>query len=173
MCMHMCTRETGGKEKKKNRENRIKGREKEGHIQPKGGMGGRHAATTTTQARGFSREGRWVASRRPPFAWASKEGKENRPPKERKKEKQTAQTRDGTRIGSPPARALEQDWLEQDFGRTIRDTGEREWGAHRDTEGGWAGFTHTTVSQGFLSRIGRVAPGGTGAGAGLLLVALS
>ena len=29
---------------------------------------------------------------------------------------------------------------EQDFGRTIRDTGEREWGAHRDTEGGWAGF---------------------------------
>ena len=32
---------------------------------------------------------------------------------------------------------------EQDFGRTwtstIRDTGEREWGAHRDTEGGWAG----------------------------------
>ena len=62
---------------------------------------------------------------------------------------------------------------EQDFGRTIRDTGEREWGAHRDTEGGWAGFTHTTGSQGFLSRIGQVAPGGTGAGAGLLLVALS
>ena len=62
---------------------------------------------------------------------------------------------------------------EQDLGRTIRDTGEREWGAHRDTEGGWAGFTHTTGSQGFLSRIGRVAPGGTGAGAGLLLVALS
>ena len=58
---------------------------------------------------------------------------------------------------------------EQDFGRTIRDTGEREWGAHRDTEGGWAG------SQGFLSRIGQVAPGGTatGVGAGLLLVALS
>ena len=26
----------------------------------------------------------------------------------------------------------------------IRDTGERERGAHRDTEGGWAGFTHTT-----------------------------
>ena len=24
---------------------------------------------------------------------------------------------------------------EQDLGRTIRDTGEREWGAHRDTEG--------------------------------------
>ena len=23
---------------------------------------------------------------------------------------------------------------EQDFGRMIRDTGEREWGAHRDTE---------------------------------------
>ena len=43
----------------------------------------------------------------------------------------------------------------------------------RDTEGGWAGFTHTTGSQGFLSRIGQVAPGGTGAGAGLLLVALS
>ena len=62
---------------------------------------------------------------------------------------------------------------EQDLGRTIRDTGEREWGAHRNTEGGWAGFTHTTGSQGFLSRIGRVAPGGTGAGAGLLLVALS
>ena len=58
-------------------------------------------------------------------------------------------------------------------GRTIRDTGERERGAHRDTEGGWAGFTHTTGSQGFLSRIGQVAPGGTGAGAGLLLVALS
>ena len=56
---------------------------------------------------------------------------------------------------------------EQDLGRTIRDTGERERGAHRDTEGGWAG------SQGFLSRIGRVAPGGTGAGVGLLLVALS
>ena len=56
---------------------------------------------------------------------------------------------------------------EQDLGRTIRDTGERERGAHRDTEGGWAG------SQGFLSRIGQVAPGGTGAGAGLLLVALS
>ena len=62
---------------------------------------------------------------------------------------------------------------EQDLGRTIRDTGERERGAHRDTEGGWAGFTHTTGSQGFLSRIGQVAPGGTGAGAGLLLVALS
>ena len=28
---------------------------------------------------------------------------------------------------------------EQDFGRTIRDTGERERGAHRNTEGGWAG----------------------------------
>ena len=62
---------------------------------------------------------------------------------------------------------------EQDLGRTIRDTGERERGAHRDTEGGWAGFTHTTGSQGFLSRIGQVAPGGTGAGAGLLLAALS
>ena len=62
---------------------------------------------------------------------------------------------------------------EQDLVRTIRDTGERERGAHRDTEGGWAGFTHTTGSQGFLSRIGQVAPGGTGAGAGLLLVALS
>ena len=49
-----------------------------------------------------------------------------------------------------------------------------ERGAHRDTEGGWAGFTaHTTGSQGLLSRIGQVAPGGTGAGAGLLLVALS
>ena len=44
---------------------------------------------------------------------------------------------------------------EQDLGRTIRDTGERERGAHRDTEGGWAGFTHTTGSQGFLSRIGQ------------------
>ena len=50
---------------------------------------------------------------------------------------------------------------EQDLGRTIRDTGERERGAHRDTvtEGGGlgrsgAGFTHTTGSQGFLSRIG-------------------
>ena len=62
---------------------------------------------------------------------------------------------------------------EQDLVRTIRDTGERERGAHRDTEGGWAGFTLTTGSQGFLSRIGQVAPGGTGAGAGLLLVALS
>ena len=62
---------------------------------------------------------------------------------------------------------------EQDLVRAIRDTGERERGAHRDTEGGWAGFTHTTGSQGFLSRIGQVAPGGTGAGAGLLLVALS
>ena len=64
---------------------------------------------------------------------------------------------------------------EQDFGRTIsiRDTGEREWGAHRDTEGGWAAFTHTTGSQGFPSRIGQVAPAATGAGAGLLLVALS
>ena len=62
---------------------------------------------------------------------------------------------------------------EQGLGRTIRETGERERGAHRDTEGGWAGFTHTTGSQGFLSRIGQVAPGGTGAGAGLLLVALS
>ena len=41
---------------------------------------------------------------------------------------------------------------EQDLGRTIRDTGERERGAHRDTEGGWAGFTHTTGSQGFPSR---------------------
>ena len=61
---------------------------------------------------------------------------------------------------------------EQDLVRTTRDTGERERGAHRDTEGGWAGFTHTTGSQGFLC-IGRVAPGGTGAGAGLLLVALS
>ena len=42
-------------------------------------------------------------------------------------------------------------------GRTIRDgdTGERERGAHRDTEGGWAGFTHTTGSQGFPSRIGQ------------------
>merc|ERR1711965_838771 len=28
---------------------------------------------------------------------------------------------------------------EQDLVRTIRDTGERERGAHRDTEGGWAG----------------------------------
>ena len=28
-------------------------------------------------------------------------------------------------------------------------------GAHRDTEGGWAGFTHTTGSQGFPSRIGQ------------------
>ena len=54
---------------------------------------------------------------------------------------------------------------EQDLVRTIRDTGERERGAHRDTEGGWAGFTHTTGSRGFLSRIGQVAPGGTGAGA--------
>ena len=61
---------------------------------------------------------------------------------------------------------------EQDLGRTIRDTGEREWGAHRDSEGGWAGwFTHTTGSpaEGFLSlviqSIGRVAPGGTAAGA--------
>ena len=62
---------------------------------------------------------------------------------------------------------------EQGLGRTIRETGERERGAHRDTEGGWAGFTHTTGSQGFLSRIGQVAPGGTGASAGLLLVALS
>ena len=44
---------------------------------------------------------------------------------------------------------------EQDLGRTIRDTGERERGAHRDTEGGWAGFTHTTGSQGFPSRIGQ------------------
>ena len=85
---------------------------------------------------------------------------------ERKKErKQTTQTRDGRRTGPH--------LHEQDLGRTIRDTGEREWGAHRDTEGGWAGFTHTTGSQGFLSRIGQVAPGGTGAGAGLLLVALS
>jgi len=56
---------------------------------------------------------------------------------------------------------------EQDLVRTIRDTGERERGAHRDTEGGWAGFTHTTGSQGFLSRIGqsRCTRGGTGAGA--------
>ena len=30
---------------------------------------------------------------------------------------------------------------EQDLGRTSRDTGERERGAHRDTEGGWAGPT--------------------------------
>ena len=30
------------------------------------------------------------------------------------------------------------------------DTGERERGG--DTEGGWAGLTHTTGSQGFLSR---------------------
>ena len=44
---------------------------------------------------------------------------------------------------------------EQDLVRTIRDTGERERGAHRDTEGGWAGFTHTTGSQGFPSRIGQ------------------
>jgi len=29
--------------------------------------------------------------------------------------------------------------------------GTREWGAHRDTEGGWAGFIHTTGSQGFIS----------------------
>ena len=46
---------------------------------------------------------------------------------------------------------------EQDLGRTIRDTG--EWGAHRDTEGGWAAFTHTTGSQaaqGFPSRIAGV-----------------
>ena len=28
---------------------------------------------------------------------------------------------------------------EQDFGRTIRDTGEREWGAHRDTSGAGQG----------------------------------
>ena len=33
---------------------------------------------------------------------------------------------------------------EQDLVRTIRDTGEREWGAHRDTEGGWGGFTRTS-----------------------------
>ena len=98
MCMHMCTRETGGKEKKEKRENRIKGREKEGHIQPKGGMGGRHAATTTTQAQGFSREGRWVASRRPPFAWASKEGKENRQPKERRKENKPNEGWDEDRV---------------------------------------------------------------------------
>ena len=50
------------------------------------------------------------------------------------------------------------------FGRTIRqgsDThrknktkshrGTGAWGAHRDTEGGWGGFTHTTGSQGFPS----------------------
>ena len=49
---------------------------------------------------------------------------------------------------------------EQDLVRTIRDTGERERGAHRDTEGGWARFTHTTGSKEFPSRI--VAPGGTG-----------
>ena len=42
-----------------------------------------------------------------------------------------------------------QDLHEQDFGRTIgrdtglRGTGVREWGSHRDTEGGWAGFTPT------------------------------
>jgi len=38
----------------------------------------------------------------------------------------------GGRTGSLPARAR--------LGRTIRDTGEREWGAHRDTEGAWAVF---------------------------------
>ena len=42
---------------------------------------------------------------------------------------------------------------ELDLVRTIRDTGERERGAHRDTEGGWAGFTLTTGSQGFLREI--------------------
>ena len=101
--------------------------------------------------------------------------------KERKRKKKTNQTRDGRRTRSPPEREileLQQEITaahlhEQDRLRTIRDTGERERGAHRDTEGGWAGFTHTTGSQGFLSRIGQVAPGGTGAGAGLLLVALS
>ena len=63
---------------------------------------------------------------------------------------------------------------EQDLVRTIRDTGERERGAHRDTEGGGLGRVHPhDRSQGFRSRIGQVAPGGTGAGAGLLLVALS
>ena len=85
--------------------------------------------------------------------------------KERKKENR--QTKRGMGGGQGPH------LHEQDLGRTIRDTGEREWGAHRDTEEDWAGFTHTTGSQGFLSRIGQVAPGGTGAGAGLLLVALS
>ena len=68
--------------------------------------------------------------------------------KERKKENRP--TKRGMRMGG---RGQGPHLHEQDLGRTIRDTGEREWGAHRDTEGGWAGFTHTTGSQGFLSRI--------------------
>ena len=42
-------------------------------------------------------------------------------------------------------------WVhEQDFGRTIRDTGEREWGAHRDTEErlGWDLGSPTRVTTG-------------------------
>ena len=84
-----------------------------------------------------------------------------------KKKEENRETKRGVGEGQGPH------LHEQDLVRTIRDTGERERGAHRDTGGGWAGFTHTTGSQGFLSRIGQVAPGGTGAGAGLLLVALS
>ena len=86
------------------------------------------------------------------------------PKKERKKTDKPNEGWEEDRVPTCTSRILE--------GRS-GTTGDREWGAHRDTEGGWAGFTHTTGSQGFLSRIGRVAPGGTGAGAGLLLVALS
>jgi len=75
------------------------------------------------------------------------------------KKKENRHTKRGMGGGQGP-HLHEQGILEQckdDQGHR-RVTGEREWGAHRDTEGGWAGFTHTTVSQGFLSRIGRVAP---------------
>ena len=65
-----------------------------------------------------------------------------------KKESRQIQTRDGGGQAGPYLH-------EQDLVRTIRDTGEREWGAHRDTEGGWAGFDpHDRAgSQEFPSRI--------------------
>ena len=63
----------------------------------------------------------------------------------RKARLQTNQTRDGGGGQGPHLR-------EQDLGRTIRDTGEREWGAHRasrDTEGGLGrGHPHRHTRQG-------------------------
>ena len=66
---------------------------------------------------------------------------------------------------SPPARAGS---CKDDQGH--RGTGAR--GAHRGTEGGWAGFTHTTGPQGFPSRIGQARRAAPGAGAGCALLVL-
>ena len=57
------------------------------------GMGGRHAATF------------WDFKERKREGAEEKKGKENRRAERKKERKQTRQTRDGTRTGSPPARA--------------------------------------------------------------------